>query len=286
MKALSVAEEHATDWLYYRVHEGSTERLDGLVDHVVRPAAERLWQSDPRGRWFFLRYLDASGLHLRLRLRAQEDVLRDAEHWLDRRLSDLFAGRVDLPGAGWGGTARTPVRRGASLHVYEPEFDKWDGPAGVALAEQVFQASSEFVLAEFARRAAPWSRLACATAVTARAVRLLPPAQRMAFLYNYTWYWCGQPTSSGAAALTAVRAAAYRAGRRLIEAAARVDPSPSDGYAVALDRALFRSGATRSPLHLLFHHVHLTNNRLGVTPREEAVIAEVLRTQRSLVLGP
>ena len=280
----------AGDWLYYRIHETTTARLDALLRHVVRPAVDVLHAREPGSPWFFLRYLDGSGLHLRLRLYAPEPVLTAVEAWLDQRLADLFSGRLDVPELrpGQPGAAERG-RRGVTQHVYEPELGKWGGPEGVAVAEKVFRASSEFALSAFTRQSPGWSRLACAAAVTARAVRLLPEPVRAGFLHHYAWYWCGREPLRASATAALVRAAATRSGARLAAAAAAVDTAPADAYLGALAHALSAAGrlpGSRLPPHLLFHHIHLTNNRLGVTTREEAVIAEVIRARPALLAVP
>ncbi|KUJ49670.1 hypothetical protein ACZ90_67170 [Streptomyces albus subsp. albus] len=268
------------DWLYYRLHATTMRQLDAMVDQVVRPAVDRLCREEPAGTWFFLRYLDGSGLHLRLRLNASERALAAVEAFLGGLLADLFARRLDTPVLGLRDGSPELGRRGVTQHVYEPEFDKWGGPEGVALAEAVFRESSELVLSAFAQREPGWSRLACATAVTARSIQLLGEPSRAGFLHHYAWYWYGRvPLRDSTTAATA-RAAARRSGGRLLAAATAVDTSFADPYLRALSRALSAHGnlaERRLPAHLLFHHIHLTNNRLGVTSREEAVIAEALR---------
>ncbi|MBW5486979.1 lantibiotic dehydratase C-terminal domain-containing protein, partial [Streptomyces bambusae] len=57
-----------------------------------------------------------------------------------------------------------------------------------------------------------------------------------------------------------------------------------DAYRLSLRAAvedhLAAGGRPRNPDHLLFHLVHLTNNRLGVRPVEEAVLARWIHAEQ------
>lgn len=56
--------------------------------------------------------------------------------------------------------------------------------------------------------------------------------------------------------------------------------NPCEAYLQALEEDLLRS---KQPAHRLFNHMHLTSNRLGVSPRDEALLAEVLFLRDSSV---
>ena len=132
------------DWWYVRAYPGDPAAVDAasrLLVPWLRAQAQRLGAT----RWFFMRYLDMTGHHLRLRLqcsRAQADEL----HQLSGELTDLMhradadAGRSLLTSAGLPGM-RGPVK--VRHDLYAPELTKYGGAQGVRIAEDLFTASSE-----------------------------------------------------------------------------------------------------------------------------------------------
>ncbi|RSN15583.1 hypothetical protein DMB42_01805 [Nonomuraea sp. WAC 01424] len=244
------------DWLYYRLVVQSGDHLQDVVEH---PLSRLIEAAEGIERWFFLRFTDRWGPHVRLRLAAAPDRICEV-----RRLArQVFEVRDAWP------NRLTESWRGAALSLYEPELAKYGGVAGVASAERVFQASSELALSLTLSLTGPGRRerrLATALAVTRTAVELLPPAGRRSFLYHMAWYWTGHDQER-------------RARIRLLAGRCPVEPAPlsgpaSDLYGHHLERAL--SEGPRTAPHLLFHFVHTTNNRLGLNVLEEALIAEQL----------
>ncbi|MFG2224534.1 lantibiotic dehydratase [Streptomyces sp. NPDC048644] len=89
-------------------------------------------------RWFFLRYQDAEGPHLRLRFHAPPAVLaRDLLPLLHERAAALHTGGL---------TGRVV------WDSYDPELERYGGPDAMAAAERVFHADSLAVLEHLRRR--------------------------------------------------------------------------------------------------------------------------------------
>ncbi|MFI7687723.1 thiopeptide-type bacteriocin biosynthesis protein [Nonomuraea sp. NPDC049655] len=244
------------DWLYYRLLVQSGDHLQDVVEH---PLSRLIGAADGIERWFFLRFTDRWGPHVRLRLAATPDRISG----LRRLARQVFEVRDAWP------KRLTESWRGAALSLYEPELAKYGGVAGVANAERVFHASSELALSLAPSLAGPGRRerrLAAALAVTRTAAELLPPTGRRSFLYHMAWHWTGHDQER-------------RARIRLLAGRRPVEPAPMSGpafdlYGHHLERAL-AEGPRPAP-HLLFHFVHTTNNRLGLNVLEEALIAEQL----------
>ncbi|MER6098114.1 thiopeptide-type bacteriocin biosynthesis protein [Streptomyces sp. NPDC001728] len=123
------------EWLYAKVYVP-----EGLQDQVLARHVSRLVASDavraagPDG-WFFLRYADPDP-HLRLRFRGKPETLwpvllpavREwAEELRDAGLTDRLV-----------------------LDTYDPETERYGGPAALVHAERVFRADSADVLAQLA----------------------------------------------------------------------------------------------------------------------------------------
>ncbi len=89
-------------------------------------------------RWFFLRYSDAGGPHLRLRFHAPATVLaRELLPRLHQTAAALHEG---------GMTGRVV------WDSYDPELERYGGPEAMAAAERVFHADSAAVLEHLRRR--------------------------------------------------------------------------------------------------------------------------------------
>ncbi|MFD7712640.1 lantibiotic dehydratase, partial [Streptomyces sp. NPDC059786] len=129
-----VARPPGSGWLYAKLYS-SEQRQDEILVHRL-PHLLAASGSALR-RWFFIRYRDPEP-HLRLRLFAGEPG---------------DAGRL-LPVLGaWAAELRSARLCGRMvLDTYEPEVERYGGPAALALAEEVFQADSESVLAQLTAR--------------------------------------------------------------------------------------------------------------------------------------
>ncbi|KPI02543.1 Thiopeptide-type bacteriocin biosynthesis domain containing protein [Actinobacteria bacterium OV450] len=254
----------AHDWLYYRIHVTGPAGMQDLLERVVRPALARLRDEVPELRWFFLQFMDVSGLHLRLRLNARQASLVHVEGTLQDLLSSV-------------------PHRGATQHVYAPETRKFGSGEGMRLAERVFEHGSEAALACLGPRQRSL-RTGYAAAHMTLMLAALEPRLRRTFLHQYAWYWSGGPLLRGRLPHGASLADAPARSARLLAQVEWVlsDPgarSALTGYAEAYRRELSSPARThihRTDTFLLFHHIHLMNNRLGVVPSEEAQLARFL----------
>jgi thiopeptide-type bacteriocin biosynthesis protein len=122
-----------SEWLSTKLYCGQAS-TDAVIRGVVAPvAAAALRDGDG---WFFLRYRDPQP-HVRLRLHGPADRVAGDVLPLLRRVAAPFI----ESGLVW----RTEV------DTYTREVDRYGGPAGVLLAEQVFRADSEAALAVLLR---------------------------------------------------------------------------------------------------------------------------------------
>lgn len=263
------------DWLYYRIFVRDQRDLTPLINHTVRRIVAAAHALDPQGAWFFLRFVDECGMQVRLRHHGSLDAVAAVESEADRILADTTAMPPELARA----------HRGHAKGLYEPEYAKFGGATGVRLAERASQASSEAVLSLIGPDF-PRLRLGHALAATLAALELLPADQRLSFVYHMTWYWTGQNGDRSGPVRVQVDAAARRISpdlRRLL-ALVRGGPyrSVHEEYRLGLRVLLEQhraAGIPRTAPHLLFHLIHLTNNRLGVRPTEEAVLARWVRAE-------
>ena len=273
------------EWLYYVLYPGSPHKLDAVVEDLIRPAVATVRAFDVAG-WFFLRYADELGAHLRFRVlapRAVADALDPALRSFFDDALERIAGRPSMatPRSWWeplGMAGGSHV--GCELGVYEPELEKYGGPAGVRRAERVFEASSELALSVLSPSMNENDRRAVALAVmTAGARWSVSPHAWTAFWQAYAWHWSGGDRA-GADRLRARYAAAAVA--RAPVARRRIEELSSDadfartvgGYLQALNQCW--SEGAQDGSQLFFHFCHLMNNRLGIPPAEEAYLASLL----------
>jgi thiopeptide-type bacteriocin biosynthesis protein len=274
------------EWLYYRIYVADDTEADRLLEYLVRPALDRLRAEVPGLRWFFLRFVDPTGMHLRLRLCAELPAVNHMAAVLDRLLSAAQSdGAVRFAGE-W---ADRPVTcQGFGKALYVPETAKFGAGAGIRLAETLFQASSSAALDCVGPRYATM-RVGYGAANVILLLAGLPASVRPSFLHQYAWYWSGGPASKqpgkngGALAAVNGRGASQLAGK-LVNRAAEVLSQDTARHSLAGYATRFwhelrseqRRLVPRSDYFLLFHHLHLMNNRLGVFSVAEARIARLL----------
>ncbi|MGW1143916.1 lantibiotic dehydratase [Streptomyces sp. NPDC002454] len=116
-----------SEWLYLKLH-GSVRSQDELVrDHLPRLVDLVSGEAD---RWFFIRYTDEAGHHLRLRVHGTSPAA-------------LWGSVAPAVGAVLQEWQHTGLLRGHSLAQYDPETERYGGPGAERLAELVFQHDSE-----------------------------------------------------------------------------------------------------------------------------------------------
>lgn len=284
-------------WVYLKTYLGqAVDRFDPLIIDVC----ENLLAGDDFDRWFFLRYVDEQGLHLRVRCRARagahEQLTARATKICENALGEVLRRapgryRPMVVPPGWGDAPHevTGAANGVVASTYEPELDKFGGVCGMAIAEQTFEVSS-MVAVKVLRHEAQgyYSRKDIAAELMAEAARAFTPDENAsAFWRRYSLYWLGGETPV---------ADEWR--RRFFAKAQRLQGDcqpvlwPSSELALEaraaaaawksqLEKSAEAYGAIElppavSPSTLTFHFAHLMNNRLGLSVLEEAYLATLL----------
>jgi thiopeptide-type bacteriocin biosynthesis protein len=117
-----------SEWLYVKLYTGLA-----LADRVLVELAPlvRGWLAeDPRRRWHFVRYGDPQ-FHVRLRFQGERQALLALLGALERAAQPLI---------------RTNAVWRMQLDTFEPELERYGGPRGIALAEEIFHHDSDAVL--------------------------------------------------------------------------------------------------------------------------------------------
>ncbi|MFE6282168.1 lantibiotic dehydratase C-terminal domain-containing protein [Streptomyces sp. NPDC057877] len=311
-----------------------------LLVHCVGPLVAGLKQDGLLAGHFFINYW-LEGPHVRLRLRpvteqAADEVRRRAEEAVDAFLrarpalyevdsgflnefyNTLF--EIEFPEGDRGrfmgedGRMRLRPNNSRSCEPYEPEYGKYGGPAGVALAEWHFAHSSDLVIEALGSMNLHLRTVLLGTSAQLMMVMagcFLPGDDELAdYLQRYYEFWHRAFPGTGfigsAEYDRSYAEMAPRLGRRFHEIRRAVATDRLDGLPVFLrgwaahcrelrERAtalaeagelVFRSWdgtrdervtdpAVALPL-LLSPYMHMTNNRLHVTIRDEAYLSHVL----------
>lgn len=118
------------EWLYVKIYGGESA-LDDVLAKGIQPMLRQIAAGDALSGWFFIRYSDPEP-HLRVRFKGRPQ-------WLAGELLPLVH-RTLLPLRQRGRIWRVQI------DTYEREMERYGGPEGMALAEQIFCADSEAVL--------------------------------------------------------------------------------------------------------------------------------------------
>lgn len=293
------------EWIYFKLYVGQAiDRMDQLI--------VRIGETVPRlhglQSWFYIRYFDDMGVHIRLRARPQPGEKEPLEVQLSQLCANSLNTLHELVPSSYYPMVVPPGMEEAMQRVaeggghqdvrivsdrYEPEVDKYGGPLGVAIAEDVFAVSSDIacrVLA--AEEAGQHSRKDLIPLFMSESLRLcMPDADPAAFWREYSFYWLGGNTPAAgdwrekflakSAELEEQGVAVVPADDTLDEQAAGWVRSWRDALSSAVAR--YREMAAvvdANPEVLAFNFAHLMNNRLGIASLEEAYMATLLEQRR------
>ncbi len=275
---------------------------DRVIVEVVAPLARECLDRDWIRRFFFIRYSD-EGPHVRLRLYGRPEVL-------DEQVRPRLVECAEADASAGSGS---PVSRLAWV-PYEPEVERYGGPHGVVLAEQLFHDSSETAIG-LLRKIEPGDRPArLGKALLAMLVLLhtflatRAPSARLADTYgrNYLRALAPDPDRQAAwlrafeqghdrqadklAAYLEVAWEALEGGEELTDELAwyrqRLEAVRERFRSLVAAGGLLR-GATvlqdwqESVGAIVPSYLHMMNNRLGVTVQEESYLSVLI----NLTLG-
>lgn len=283
-------------WLFYKLYLGTTyDRIEQVLLHL-RPRLQELVGIE---RWFFIRYVDEGGMHLRLRILPRSATVPATRSAIEAILTDLckaapgyaasaYKPMVSFPetwhdDAGAKGTRQGPHFVSGN---YVAEYDKYGGPAGMPIAEQCFMVSSEIALTVLGDELQDlYSRKTLVPLLMRTCLRIFDPLPAPTFWHRYCMFWMGGDTPAandwyqkflhnaeqlrlGGVAVSAADASLPAEARRVL-----------DDWRTALEGAKTSYAALALPVSanvLCFNFIHMMNNRLGLSPLEESYMATLL----------
>jgi thiopeptide-type bacteriocin biosynthesis protein len=268
-------------WVYFRIY---VDAGFPAIEHLLATVVPDIVATGGFDRWFFLRYIDYDGLHLRLRLRASTapdalaariaPSLSDAVRASDRAEPRAYRATIAPPYERV--THYFKSRRAADDRVvadtYAPEIDRF-GVRGLEYAERLFEASSETSLAVLAaERRGEVSRKSIVPVLMWQTWKAFVGGDPGQFWDKYAAYWLESVPDIHARCRPIFEAKAAELRDRGTELLAELSSPIAAGWwrAVQAAAASFREVGEHAPRNLAFHFIHLTNNRLGLMQIEEA----------------
>ncbi len=281
------------EWVFYSIYVPRAEYLENIIINIVTPIVKQVKDSVQVHKWFFIRYIDMQGPHIRLRFLVNEDdidiVEEITEEHLNSSLSKVLAEPLSemsrlLP-------VKTDTRNfesGFQQEEYEPEYEKYGGIQGVNIAEDIFQSSSELVLSLLNDPGfKDHDRFDFALFLMKKTAEQasLSADQTQDLWESMLHYWSGADYTDGITYKTKLKEAAEKRIDVINVVIEKMHSNPfvtksTIGYQKLLESAFSQiqeSDKIRtSASHLAFHYIHMMNNRLGVWPIEEAYLGALL----------
>lgn len=289
---------HDPSWLYFKLYPGPfVDRADALLDAAVRCVQD----TDAGLPWFYLRYFDSTGFHLRLRVKPAAGQHEAIAQRLGDALKDLLGRLGEMPAnvhqpmvlpRGAKGDPLAAFSHGKEprleLDRYEPEYDKYGGVRGTPLAEAFFTASSRIAAAILRdERAGHYQRKTIAPWLMQLCFDAFEPAQARRYFRQYSLFWLGGDTPAAedwrdrffakASALRAQGVALLPRDEGMAPAAVQRLAEWREALAHTV-QAYAQAGRSVHASNdvLSFNFSHLMNNRLGLSALEEAYLATLL----------
>lgn len=291
-----------------------------LVERAA-PVAKAWHAGGEVQRWFFVRYWEG-GPHLRLRFEgtvapaAAVEVLADGiDRWTsaDPPRREAYYAAHSFDGAPVDRDALPWFAEGSVVAIdYQPEVVRYGGPAAMARSEALFERSSELALALVSATASDLPRRTAAAAplMAATMLALSGDADDLAWRLNgYAAFWRGY--SNGTRTLAARLAEPLPSDPGLVAAVAALlnGRAPRHVAAWAAETASFArdlqalgaEGLLMSPVTgaiaadpasraeavaaVMGSQLHMLNNRLGLAPAAEMLLAAALGRAAAEIAG-
>ena len=288
-------------WWSASFYTGGFDVADGIIGELVTPLAAHA-QANGGQRWYYTRCMEPANAHVRLRILGDAELLERLQSLLGalREQASGVIGHLNVtqdfsePASdrmGPGGPEQHSLR-------LEADMAKYGGVQGLALAEEVFELSSElgaWAAVRFPKVQNRWALGSLLLFDSARSMMKGPRSASWPDRRRISWdyYWDSHLRSCTAA--FGPRAASVRQAMT-VQVAAKVAPTQRLMAATAAESAvenwrrrwlrtvdtyLYRADKgrlSRSAQHLTVYQAHMLLNRLGLSLREEAALGLYARS--------
>ncbi len=291
-------------WLYTKLYLGEADdRADDLLVELGRLASEQSVFEE----WFFIRYFDESGFHIRFRVRPASGEKEAAEQaianiWaglsskMTQFLPSQYTPMVEMPKYGNEQSLLDSIPKvlAANYADYEPEHDKYGGALGISIAERLFARSSELACRILQQEGSSiYSRKTMAPLLMSACFTQFKISDPEDYWRQYSQFWLGGDTP----AAEDRRDTFFAKGEELMaqgetiledvstlpnEAAKVLEDWTSALKEAYVEYQKIKADAEFSNNVLCFNFSHLMLNRLGLTALEESYMAALLEQLASL----
>lgn len=282
------------EWLQYNIYSKDIHELDYLVSFVVKPAANKVKTMFDMSNWFFIRYLDETGPHIRLRFKIMEheftDVMGFLEEFLLTSLASLNEQSIAIPKRllplNMGEGHFSSAERRYEMSLYDPELEKYGGEEGILLSEKYFSSSSNLTLEVIADLISERvNRFEFGIKLMDNLLKAAWENQNEIdeFLLNYTKYWAGDKLKNGDNQISQNFIDSAMSRNEKVKEILMSEFPPNteralEQFSEELKLILheMKPIGESGPYGIYFHFIHMMNNRLGVWPIEESYLAALL----------
>lgn len=293
-------------WEYFKLYFGAQgERADAFVIELHR----RMTAVPMMQKWFYMRYIDEAGFHIRLRFLpdpgaqqvVSQTVRRECGEMLNRMyefLPSAYLPMVTLPDyiVDSMPAPKTNTHLRIEVDTYVPESEKYGSHAAIPISEDVFHLSSDLAGQILADEAAElYSRKTLAPWLMHESAIAFPVHRRNDFWLQYSLYWLGgdSPAAQDWRTRFNNKAQELRDGgypvlapeHELPVQAAEILRRWRAGLtdAARAYKAMGESSNTR-PDVLSLNFAHLMMNRLGIGTLEESYLATLLDGEQGVAV--
>lgn len=289
------------DWVYYNIYSGSILKLDNFVEKLVKPVVAEVKKKFTIDNWFFIRYFDETGAHIRLRFLVDQNEFAEIIDYLEVELNAKARTLVHevnevpkriLP-INLGGTSHgNESSARAELSLYEPEYKKYGGIIGTELSEKLFSSSSELVIKIVAAiNNNNIDRFFLGIRLMEKIIQIQIPndVEKYEFLERYIDYWARENMRSQSTLSEKFKQAA-QSRKQLMENLNKMTFEQEIEEAISeyiiFHEAIFKKIVSYPEIEVeshefCFNYIHMMNNRLGIWPIEEAYLAALLLAEYS-----
>jgi thiopeptide-type bacteriocin biosynthesis protein len=226
------------------------------------------------GDWFYVRYWE-TGPHLRIRYRGTRDLrqsILDLVTAAGYPLLDIdpaaYYEDINAPEGPWlphGDIRAVP---------YEPEVERYGGPEGLPIAEDLFCRSTEVALAVLRSTRSKSARLSAAIGLAISTTQALgldrPAAASWLRMMGASWRYAQEP--SAPPSLESHIAAHQILSQRGKEISARWDRPASPATAHWIEQIRAANARMDLPPHFWASQLHMLFNRIGINPEQERMV--------------
>ncbi|CEA09492.1 hypothetical protein BN1051_02862 [Arthrobacter saudimassiliensis] len=290
-----------THWWTLSIYTGGFDVADGIIGELVTPLAAQaqVWGAQ---RWFYTRCSEPGNAHVRLRVLAAQETL-DRLQSLLAALQERASGVIGHLGVAHEFSEPAMDRLGpGGMEPQDPRVEadlaKYGGVEGLALAEEVFELSSDlacWATARFPKVQNRWALGSLLLFDSARSMMKGPRASSWPDRRRLSWeyYWDSHlrsctaglgPRAAGMRQAMTVQVGAKIMPTHRLMAATAAESAVENWrrrWFRAMDTYLYRADkarVSRSAQHLTVYQAHMLLNRLGLSLREEAAMGLYART--------